>query len=121
MMDVTQYLIYLPTEEILICLPCKYGLQPKGIEGHLRRTHIAIPLSIRNTLVTYSKTIALRDPSTITQPTDIVPGFDCLELIKGLRCLKCGELSATIESIKKHCNRMHGWTEQQGYHYRILF
>lgn len=121
MTDVSQYLIYMPTKKILVCGSCQYGLQPKGVERHLRRSHKEIPLAVRNTLVTYSKTLILEKPSMTANPTDIVLGFDCLELIEGHRCLTCGELHSTSESMKKHCNQKHEWTERQGYPVIVLY
>jgi hypothetical protein len=124
MIDATiasQYLIHIPTEEILVCKACKYGLQPQGVKKHLRTKHSAIPLSIRDTLVEYATATykMLQVPSTIAIPTSPIIGFDCLELINGHHCLECGFLSATLPGITKHCNG-HGWTKGKGNHFKKL-
>ena len=92
-MDMSQYLTYLPTEQLLICRSCKYALQPNGVEKHLRDTHKAIPLKARQMLVVYSKNLLLCGPSIVTIPTEIVPRYHCLDLVNGFKCLTCGTLT----------------------------
>jgi len=46
MINISEYLILLPTERVFICRSCKYALSPKGIQRHFRRVYKAIPLEV---------------------------------------------------------------------------
>jgi hypothetical protein len=93
------YFVHLLIQQLLICKSCKYALQPYGIIKHLQRQHKAIPLSTRKTLVEYAGTLTLRDGSTAITPVDIVPAFECLEIIPGYRCLICNFLTVCSARI----------------------
>jgi len=114
MTDISEYLIYLPKEELIICRACKYALTPNGLELHLQRKHKTIPLPTRKILNTYSMGLDRRGPLTVIQPKRIIAGYDCLELIKGFQCSTCREFSKTIISMEVHCNRKHGWVKSNG-------
>lgn len=113
MIDASEYLIYLQEQQALACRGCKYCLQPKGIEDHLQRKHLMVPLKVRRELVSYTGTLTLRNPKEVITPTGIVPAFDCLEVTDGFRCSICKRLWGTPRSIQEHC-RSHKWTKPEG-------
>jgi len=64
--------------------------------------------------VEYAGTLTLRDESTVITPVDIIPAFECLEMIPGHRCIICNFLSSTIEGIEKHSQTVHEWDNTRG-------
>jgi len=107
MTDISEYLIFLPKEQVLVCGSCKYALSSEGVHRHFQRTHKAIPLQVRKKLVDYTKTLSLCSPNNVEIPTGISHGFDCLKLIKGFCCSTCGELCGTELCMKEHWKK-HG-------------
>src|SRR6266496_4490886 len=84
MIDMSEYLLYLQEQQALVCRSCKYCLQLNGVENHLRRLqHSAVQLEVRKELVSYAKSLILRNPSKIVAPVTIVSTFDCLKVIQG--------------------------------------
>src|SRR5208282_987027 len=114
MTNPSDYLTHLPIQQLLICKGCKYALKPKGVFNHLQRDHKAIPLNTRRELVKYAETLTLRDGSTVITPVDIVPAFECLEVIEGYCCLVCKFLSSKPGGIEKHCRTAHEWDNTRG-------
>lgn len=108
------YFVHLFIQQLLICKGCKYALQSNGVITHLRREHKAIPLTTRQILVEYAGTLILRDASIVITPVDIVPAFECLEIIPGYRCLICNFLSSKPGGIKAHCRAAHEWDSMRG-------
>jgi hypothetical protein len=113
MTDATEYLLYLQEQEALICRSCKHCLQPDGIEDHLRRKHLTIPLDVRKELVSYAKGLILRTPSEVVAPVTVDLAFDGLKVIQGFRCSICQSLYGTLRSIEKHCTT-HRWMKPEG-------
>ena len=62
----------------------------------------------------YAGTLTLRDGSTVITAIDIVPAFECLEIIPGHRCLICNFLSSTPGGIEVHCRIAHEWDSTRG-------
>src|SRR6266516_6775375 len=83
MIDMSEYLLYLQEQQALVCRSCKYCLQPDGIEDHLHRKHLTIPLNVRRELVGYAKGLILRKASEIITRLTIISAFDCLTLTHG--------------------------------------
>lgn len=113
MIDISKYLLYMQEEQALVCRSCKYCLQPNGIEDHLQRKHLAIPLKVRKELMIYTESLILRNPSEVIVPITVVPVFDCLKVTQGFRCSMCNSLYGILGSIKKHCEG-HRWTKPEG-------
>jgi hypothetical protein len=113
MIDESKYLLYLPEQQLLICRTCKYCLHPDGVENHLQRKHLAIPLKIRKELVSYVRGLTLRSPSEVITPVTVVSAFEWLEVIQGFRCSVCNSLCGTPRSIQEHC-RGHTWSKPEG-------
>jgi len=88
-------------------------LQPNGIEGHLQRKHLSIPLEVHKELVSYAESLILRNPSEVIAPVTVVSTFDCLKVTKGFHCSICNALYGTPHSIQEHC-RAHKWMEPEG-------
>src|SRR5947207_11622720 len=101
--DTSEYLLYLPEQQVLICRTCKYCLHPNEIENHLQRKHLAIPLKIRKELVSYVEGLMLRSPSEVITSIIVVSAFECLKITQGFRCSTCNCLYETPRSIQEHC------------------
>jgi hypothetical protein len=120
MIDASKYLLYLREEQALTCRSCKYCLQPNGIENHLQREHLMVPLKVRKELVSYAESLVLRNPSEVITPVTIVPVYDCLKVTPGFRCSMCNSLYGTPGSIKKHCQG-HRWTKPEGMNHNRIW
>jgi len=46
MIKVSEYLILLPIEQLLVCRSCKYAVSAKGVQHHFQCVHEAIPLEV---------------------------------------------------------------------------
>jgi len=113
MIDMSEYLLYLQEQQVLICRSCGYCLQPNGIGKHFQRTHSAVSLKVRKELMGYAESLILRNPSEVVTPVTIVPAFDCLKVTQGFHC-------STPGSIKEHC-KTHRWTKPEGMsHHQIV-
>lgn len=119
MIDVSEYVKYLPEQQALICRGCKYCLQPNGVEGHLGRTHTAVKLEVRKELVSYAEKLTLRNPSEIMTPITAIPAFDDLRITRGFRCAFCDGLYGTPGNIKEHC-KSHNWPKPEGTSYNRI-
>ena len=95
MINSSEYLLYLREQQALICRDCKYCLQPNGVEKHLQRNHLAIPLEIRKELMSYAERLILRNPSEVVAPVAVGPAFDGLKVIQGFHCSICQGLYGT--------------------------
>ena len=113
MINSSEYLLYLREQQALICRGCKYYLQPNGVEKHLQRNHLAIPLKVRKELMSYAESLILRNPSEVVAPVAVGPAFDDLKAIQGFRCSICQGLYGTPRSIEKHCIT-HRWMKPEG-------
>jgi Orsellinic acid/F9775 biosynthesis cluster protein D len=116
MINHSDYFIYLEDWKVLVCRPCKYGLPKKGVERHLRNKHQAIPLTIRQALIVYARSLLLLPPSEIQTPRQgiSIPAFDCLELHEdGCYCTLCDAIYGTEGSMIIHCQE-HNWVKSQG-------
>lgn len=113
-MNVSEYLIYLQSEQLLICRTCRYCLQPKGVEQHLYREHKTIPLNTRNELVRYSQTLSVKNPTNVATPVNVVPAYEHLNITEGYCCLLCNALYGTLDSMRTHVGKYHIQSFREG-------
>ena len=52
-----QYIVYNSTYHILICRKCRYAIPQDWITRHFRQLHKTIPLTVRQAIIEYSKTL----------------------------------------------------------------
>jgi uncharacterized C2H2 Zn-finger protein len=120
MTDVSEYLVHLSAEQLIVCRMCKYALQPKGIDRHFKDHHCKVVRpSARAVLQEWADSKAPLDAKSVSQPTTIVTGYDCLTLIEGLQCSTCGTLGETLKSLNRQCNKNHGWVKSHGYYHLL--
>ena len=81
MTNTLDYFVHLSIQQLLVCKSCKYTLQLDDVIKYLRREHKTIALNTRKTLMEYARTLTLRDGSIVMTSIDIVPTFECLEII----------------------------------------
>jgi hypothetical protein len=64
--DVDKYILYNEEYRVLICREHQHCLSPKNVTLHLRRSHEALPLSLRKKIVADKKHLDLRRPTALT-------------------------------------------------------
>jgi Orsellinic acid/F9775 biosynthesis cluster protein D len=108
--DIHSYIIYSEEFSALICRSCGYGLNPNGVDRHIRKWHKGIPLDIRKRIVEWCDGQTVKHLSDIQTPTTEVDEIEGLKVVDGFMCETCNSLSGTPFSIQYHCQKSHGWT-----------
>lgn len=103
-----QLLRYLPVHRVLICLHCRYAIQPGAIVRHLKEIHHLKRLR-RRAFVEYASQFKLADIDSIILPDETQFPVDSLPIHDGLACRfeGCGHLCATIQRMKAHWSSVH--------------
>src|SRR5947207_3199614 len=92
LIDPSEYLLYLPEKQVLICRTCKYCMHPNGVENHLQRKHLAISLKVRKELISYARDLTLQSQSEVITSITIISVFEYLEVTQGFRYSACNSL-----------------------------
>jgi hypothetical protein len=113
------YIIYNAEHKVLICRQHQYGIPPDWILRHFRESHKSIPLSTRQAISDYSKSLELSAPENVLLPTNSVEPIHGLAIVKGFQCqyTGCSELRSTETSVKQHCWERHEWKAGSGIHW----
>ena len=79
---------------------------------HLLRSHRHVPLTLRNEIISYAKSLlVLEDPIV---PTEVIPAIEGLYLTEGYECHACKYLCGEISTIQRHCYKQHKWEKASG-------
>jgi uncharacterized C2H2 Zn-finger protein len=108
--DIHSYVVYSSELHALICRSCKYGLNPNGVDRHLRKWHKAIPLELRKRIVKWCDGLPAKPLSDVQIPMTEVNAIEGLKVTDGSMCLSCGSLFGTRLSMMRHCQTSHEWT-----------
>ncbi|KAL4900659.1 hypothetical protein BDW74DRAFT_188093 [Aspergillus multicolor] len=94
---------YLPTYKVLICLRCRYAIQPGALTRHLKEIH-SISRSDRQRLVDFASEFKLARPEDVVFPDEIEFPLPLLLIQEGLACCfnGCAHLCATTKRMKQH-------------------
>ena len=96
-------------EPVLICITCRYALQPSGdtVNKHLWEKH-SIPTSARPGLGALLRSLQLSDPNTIAARADGSVPRPHLIAQQGARCGHCSFRSTNAELVGRHLSKTHG-------------
>ncbi|KAJ5598043.1 transcriptional regulator family: Fungal Specific TF [Penicillium hordei] len=110
-----QLLRYIPVHRVLICLHCRYAIQPGAIVRHLKEIHHLKRLR-RRAFVEYASQFELADIGSIILPDETQFPVDSLPILDGLACRfeGCGHLCATIQRMKAHWSSVHHLSPRNG-------
>lgn len=102
-------LVLCESNEMLICIHCKYALQPSGetVSKHLWEKH-RTPAKERAGLNAFVRGLNLPDPNSIPKRPDGDPAHPQLLLQSGFTCHQCGYLTTSHNILKRHLSREHG-------------
>lgn len=104
-----QYFIYNTEYKVLICREHGYAIQQSRIDRHLRGSHAAIPLPVRQKLVNQAKMLELVDSTHIEDPKDNPIAIRGLNIVESLQCNLCWYIRKHIKDMISHCSTVHGW------------
>ncbi|KAG6195332.1 hypothetical protein E4U50_000308, partial [Claviceps purpurea] len=119
-MDPLHPFVKLPEYPFLICKICQYACVSKEVETHLRRHHHDMEKKARKQLIDLTATTpdiirtldqlrSFQLPEFLEQP---VP-FLARPMTDGLRCNACAFIARQPQSIRKHCQTVHGWVNDR--------
>jgi hypothetical protein len=112
--DPHSYILHLSEFNALICRTCQHGMTGKGVARHFQRHHKSIPYDIRKQLVSFASGLLMPNSDEIILPSGEIQAIDGLEVVEGFACQGCVGLYGTLESIRQHCRKKHGWVKSQG-------
>lgn len=102
--------LYLNRPELaIICMRCKYALQPNGdrIARHLWEKHHVSP-EHRKGIVTLIASLCLQDPNTLPLREDGAAPHPHLASRRGLACRGCKERTTSRDLMQRHLSKEHG-------------
>ncbi|PYH81068.1 hypothetical protein BO82DRAFT_284847 [Aspergillus uvarum CBS 121591] len=104
----SQLLSYLSTYRVLICLRCRYAIQPGAIARHLKEIHY-LHRATRRTFVAFASELELAQPHDVVLPEESQFPVPFLPIQEGLACCfeRCGYLCATSKRMKQHWRCTH--------------
>lgn len=114
-MNHNEYVTYNKSNHILICRQHGYGIPPNWIKNHFQRLHQETPLETRNKIIEYANSLDLWVPKEVLLSHDGLC-INGLTIIEGYQCQYegCQELYGMETSMRKHCQKVHRWTIEEG-------
>lgn len=103
---------YDETHSLLICISCRYAVNPKTLKEHLRKNHSHLDKPTRRQLEAEWRTVEAHE--NITAFMESRAGKEDLALIQnvnlntnGFKCQECDYVSAAISTLEKHLSKSH--------------
>ncbi|EAW06578.1 uncharacterized protein ACLA_082690 [Aspergillus clavatus NRRL 1] len=111
----SQLLHYLPTYQVLICLRCRYAIQPGAVVRHLKEIHY-VHRSARQAFVEYASEFELAQPNDVVLPDEAQFPVPLLPVQDGIACCfeGCAHLCATTKRMKQHWRLVHRTSASDG-------
>lgn len=108
-----ELLQYLPAYKVVICVACRYAIQPNGIARHLRNLH-QIRRGDRRSFMQYVASLRLDAPDSLREVVALDFPVPLLPVQDGLRCKReaCAHLCISVKRMKNHWLSVHGCTGQ---------
>ncbi|KAH8603109.1 hypothetical protein B0O99DRAFT_605140 [Bisporella sp. PMI_857] len=114
-----QLLHYLPQYKVVVCIRCRYAVQPNAIQRHLKETH-GIKRSHRLPFLRYISQLKLNNAETVLDfkvedfPVPLLP------VLQGFKCEHptCSHLCVTEKRMKNHWLHAHGQSGQANLDWR---
>ncbi|KAI9149013.1 Orsellinic acid/F9775 biosynthesis cluster protein D [Paramyrothecium foliicola] len=105
----SELLRYLAEYEVVVCIRCKYAIQPAGIARHLKDIH-HILRAARHPYTAYAETLVLKDPDKVVPPQspNRFPVPD-LPVEQGWRCAApgCDYKCVSVKRMETHWPATH--------------
>jgi hypothetical protein len=102
-------LVLCKSDQVLICSPCQYALQPSGqtVSKHLWERH-SLPAKDRAGLNAFVRGLDLPDPNTIASKQDGSEAHPHLGVQSGVVCLQCRYRTTSMNLLQRHLVKEHG-------------
>lgn len=92
---------------VLVCLQCKYTLQPTAISQHLADKY-KTPIELRKKVEEYIKEFPFTyNHTTVTLPSDGSALQPIIPSIYSLKCQDCKYITQSWVALKQHSNKAH--------------
>jgi len=108
--------VKIPDYPFVICKSCQYSCVADEVKSHLKRQHGMKSPSERARISEAVRLIPniIRDQAGLREFQLPPPTVDPIPFIEapqsdGLRCRQCPYVSRTVQRIREHCQREHGW------------
>lgn len=105
-LDPSELLHYLPESKVVICIRCRYAIQPNAISRHLKDLH-RIYRSSRRPFMKYVSTLSLDEPQVVNAKIHMFP-VPILPIEDGLACNSCKYMCISTKRMKNHWSTVHG-------------
>ncbi|KAL4863415.1 hypothetical protein BDV12DRAFT_206470 [Aspergillus spectabilis] len=107
---------YLPLHQVLICLHCRYAMQPRAVTRHLTEIH-HLNHSQRKPFLDYIARFPLADPKDVILPSECQFPVPFLPVLSGVACRfpGCGHLCVTTKRMEHHWASMHQTTDRSSW------
>lgn len=104
-----ELLQYLFPYKVIVCTSCRYAIQPKAIERHLKETH-RLKRSDRQPFMQHVEKFELADRELVMQYTPHEFPVPLLPIQSGLHCRfkDCAHLCVTEKRMRHHWLSIHG-------------
>jgi hypothetical protein len=105
---------YIPDYRVVICVSCRYAVQPNAISRHLKEIH-QILRSNRRPFMQYVAKLHLDEPEIVIQSKVHKFPIPLLPVLDGLACKHrgCHHLCASVKRMKSHWVSTHGRLGQE--------
>ncbi|OJJ43664.1 hypothetical protein ASPZODRAFT_136116 [Penicilliopsis zonata CBS 506.65] len=110
---------YLPDHRVLVCMQCRYAIQPNAVARHLKEIH-HIHRGDRRPFVEYAGQFDLADPAKVVYPDLTQFPVPVLPVENGVACrfAGCGHLCVTVKRMKQHWMTVHRMSARDGIDWR---
>lgn len=97
------------TERVIICIQCKYSLQPSGeaVSKHLWEKH-KVPAEARRGLNPFVRSLQLPDPNKLDLRHDGCAPHPYLAIQSGAACKRCNYRSTSLDLMQRHLSKQCG-------------
>jgi hypothetical protein len=108
-----ELLKYMPVHRIVICVVCKYAIQPLAVARHLKDYH-QIRRGARRPFMLYVASLDLLDPEDVVTPATPEDSIPFLSIVIGWACCipTCRYVSISAKLMTTHWNTRHQETNQ---------
>jgi hypothetical protein len=102
-------LVFCEANGVLVCIHCKYALQPSGqtVSKRIREKH-SLPAKDRAGLNSFVRGLELRDPNMLPPCSDGSPAHLHLLVQRGVTCLQCRYRTSSSNLLQRYMASEHG-------------
>jgi Orsellinic acid/F9775 biosynthesis cluster protein D len=109
------YVTYNVDYKVLICKQHQCAISFKYLSRHLLDNH-DLSLKERQNILVYASQFSIAEPKELTYSVNSIDPIPYLKIIQAHRCVyeNCNVICGTLDTVKEHCKRKHGWKSKEG-------